>query len=130
MYYEIFQACKNTSLGCFCNVLPHSVSCDIHVYLRFHIVYTGRGGGRWERGRGRWEFPSLEPRLSIPDFVSQLGRKIQFFSKAAKQNPERKAWVLGQGFPYMLSHTPLPGDVLRQSPTSCVGVPERTRVEY
>ena len=31
-------------------------------------------------------FTSLEPRLSIPDFVSQLWRK--FFSKAARQNPE------------------------------------------
>ena len=29
-------------------------------------------------------FGSLEPRLSVPDFVSQLWRKI--FSKAARQN--------------------------------------------
>ena len=34
---------------------------------------------------------SLEPRLSVPDFVSQLWRKF----KAAKQNPEWKAWVRG-----------------------------------
>ena len=30
---------------------------------------------------------SLEPRLSVPNFVSQL------FSKATRQNPEWKAWV-------------------------------------
>ena len=36
---------------------------------------------------------SLEPRLSVPDFVSQLWRKVRFFSKAARQNQERKAWV-------------------------------------
>ena len=38
---------------------------------------------------------SLEPRLSVPDFVSQLWRKIWVlnFSKAARQNPEQKAWL-------------------------------------
>ena len=45
---------------------------------------------------------SLEPRLSVPDFVSQLWRKA---TKAARQNPERekaarqhrerKPWVRG-----------------------------------
>ena len=39
---------------------------------------------------------SLEPRLSVPDFVSQLWRKIGFFSKAGRQNPERRAWVRGK----------------------------------
>ena len=34
---------------------------------------------------------SLEPRLSVLDFVSQL----RFFSKAARQNPERNTWVWG-----------------------------------
>ena len=43
---------------------------------------------------------SLEPRLSVPDFVSQLWRKI-VFSKAARQNPERRAWVRG----YTRAHT-------------------------
>ena len=38
---------------------------------------------------------SLEPRFSVPDFVSQLWRKIGGFSKAARQNPEQKAWVRG-----------------------------------
>ena len=40
---------------------------------------------------GSLRLASLEPRLSVPDFVSQL----RFFSKAARQNPERKAWVRG-----------------------------------
>ena len=39
-------------------------------------------------------FTSLEPRLSVPDFVSLL----RFFSKAARQNPERRAWVRGYVF--------------------------------
>ena len=34
---------------------------------------------------------SLEPRLSVPDFVSQLWRKIGFFSKAMRQNLEWRA---------------------------------------
>ena len=55
---------------------------------------------------------SFESRLSVPDSVSQLWRKtggpfrilsrsfgeksaLQFFSKAAIQNPERRAWVRG-----------------------------------
>ena len=38
---------------------------------------------------------SLEPRFSVPDFVLQLWRKIGGFSKAARQNPEQKAWVRG-----------------------------------
>ena len=44
----------------------------------------------------RWawkESYSLEPRLSVLDFVSQL--YLWFFSKAARQNPERKAWIRG-----------------------------------
>ena len=36
-----------------------------------------------------YKHTSLEPRLSVPDFVSQLWRKI------ARQNPERKACVWG-----------------------------------
>ena len=35
-------------------------------------------------------FSSLEFRLCVPEFVSQL---CWFFSKTVKQNPERKAWV-------------------------------------
>ena len=31
--------------------------------------------------------------ISVPDFVLQLWRKIGFFPKAARQNPEWKAWV-------------------------------------
>ena len=38
--------------------------------------------------------PSLNPRLSIPDF----------FSKAARQNPERRAWVRGYTDPALLMH--------------------------
>ena len=34
---------------------------------------------------------SVEPRLSVPDFVSQLWRKIGFFSKAMRQNLEWRA---------------------------------------
>ena len=37
----------------------------------------------------------LERRLSVPDFVSQLTA----FSRAAKQNPEWKAWVRGYQHP-------------------------------
>ena len=36
---------------------------------------------------------SLEPRLSVLDFVLQLWKKI----KAARQNPKWKAWVRGYG---------------------------------
>ena len=45
--------------------------------------------------RGKCIICSLKPRLFVPDFVSQLWRKIGglFFSKAARQNPERKAWT-------------------------------------
>ena len=45
---------------------------------------------------------SLIPRLSVPDFVSQLWRKIKAVRqnperriKAARQNPERRAWERG-----------------------------------
>ena len=38
--------------------------------------------------------PSLKPRLSIPDFVS----------KAARQNPEWRAWVRGYTDPALLMH--------------------------
>ena len=43
--------------------------------------------------------PSLEPRLSIPHFVSQLWRNIE-----SKQNPEKRAWVQGynSAFPSLL----------------------------
>ena len=41
-------------------------------------------------------YVSLEPRLSILDFVSQLWRKSDFSPKLrARQNLERKAWVQG-----------------------------------
>ena len=35
---------------------------------------------------------SLESKLSVPDFVSHC---LEIFSKAARQNPGRKAWVRG-----------------------------------
>ena len=38
---------------------------------------------------------SCEPRLSVPDFVTRLWRKIRLFSKDVRQNPEQKAWVQG-----------------------------------
>ena len=38
----------------------------------------------------KWCHCSLEPWLFVPDFVSQLWRKIRFFSKAARQNQNRK----------------------------------------
>ena len=53
MYYEIFQACETTSLGCFCNVLPHSVSCDICTSISASTLCTQEGG---ERGRGGGSF--------------------------------------------------------------------------
>ena len=44
------------------------------------------------------ESVSLELRPFILEFVSQLYRKIGFlFSKAKRQNPERKTWVQGYG---------------------------------
>ena len=42
-----------------------------------------------KRGTQTWERGSLVPMLSVPDFVSQLWRK------AARQNPERRAWERG-----------------------------------
>ena len=47
-----------------------------------------------ESTRNVHHFGSLEPRLSVPDCVSQLWRK----TKAARHNPERKAWVRGYHF--------------------------------
>ena len=38
---------------------------------------------------------SREPRLSVPDFVTRLWRKIGLFSKDVRQNLEQKAWVQG-----------------------------------
>ena len=39
--------------------------------------------------------PSIEPRLSVLDFVSQLWRKVG----AVRQNPEQRAWVRGYSLP-------------------------------
>ena len=43
---------------------------------------------------------TLELRLSVPDFVSQLWRKI-----TVRQNPEQKDWVQGKHLPICLYHT-------------------------
>ena len=53
---------------------------------------------------------SLEPRLSVPDFVLQLWRNLRFFSKAARENPELKAWV--RGYTYVSSPQLTVGSVL------------------
>ena len=48
--------------------------------------------------------PSLEPRLSVLDFASQLWRKI-CFSPKLRQNSAWKTWVQGYGQPVKLSMT-------------------------
>ena len=85
------------------NVVGHFVGQKLNyaglvvVLLAVQIVTVRKGGLDCS------DFPSLEPRLSVLDFVSQLWRKVGFFSKAARQNPERKAWVRGYDFPVTLS---------------------------
>ena len=45
-----------------------------------------------------YSYASLELRLSVPDFVSQLWRKIG----AVRQNPEWRAWVRGYSYAIQL----------------------------
>ena len=70
--------------------------CAQYVQVEYCILLLSRRSGneasRWLLLKQTWLLShSLEPRLSVPDFVSQLWRKI----RAMRQNPEQEAWVQG-----------------------------------
>ena len=71
--------------------------CYLHKTTREEASKIGTRSCILERGhtcmyqRACHYLASLVPRLSVPDFVSQLWRKI----KAVWQNPERRAWEQG-----------------------------------
>ena len=87
-----------TMIQCSSTLLPASraasrSTCYMH-HARSYLSPLWRRNMDYPSPRGKCIICSLKPRLSISDFVSQLWRKIGgLFSKAARQNPESKAWT-------------------------------------